>query len=169
MQSHPDFDAAYSGQNSFLTHEEAKTSVTSTIFLGARLWKGGEVYASPELSGGDGLSGATGIAGFVNGETFRIGDPRPTVTIARIFIKQTWNLSEEYSDVSDDALQLPGRLYASHIMLAVGKISMTDFFDVNRFSHDPRTQFLNWALMANGAWDYPANTRGYTWGLVAEA
>ena len=169
MQSHPDFDAAYSGQNSFLTHEDAKTSVTSTIFLGARLWNGGEVYASPELSGGDGLSGATGIAGFVNGETFRIGDPRPSVTVARIFIKQTWNLSEEYSDVSDDALQLPGRQYASHIMLAVGKISMTDFFDVNRFSHDPRTQFLNWALMANGAWDYPANTRGYTWGLVAEA
>ena len=29
-------------------------------------------------------------------------------------------------------------------------------------------QFMNWALMDNGAWDYPADTRGYMPGVVAE-
>ena len=41
-------------------------------------------------------------------------------------------------------------------------------FDTNRYSHDPRTQFLNWSLMNSGAWDYPADTRGYTWGAAVE-
>jgi hypothetical protein len=45
---------------------------------------------------------------------------------------------------------------------------VTDFFDNNRYSHDPRTQFLGWAVMYNGAWDYPADVRGYTWGWVHE-
>jgi carbohydrate-selective porin OprB len=29
-------------------------------------------------------------------------------------------------------------------------------------------QFMGWAIMYNGAWDYPADTRGYTWGWVHE-
>jgi hypothetical protein len=45
---------------------------------------------------------------------------------------------------------------------------LADFFDDNAYAHDPRSEFMNWALMDNGAWDYPANTRGYTWGGVVE-
>jgi high affinity Mn2+ porin len=56
----------------------------------------------------------------------------------------------------------------SYISINIGKFSVMDFFDDNLYSHDPRTQFYNWALMGNAAWDYPANTRGYTYGLVAE-
>ena len=43
-----------------------------------------------------------------------------------------------------------------------------DFFDDNTYSHDPRTQFLNWADWTAGAWDFAADTRGYTWGFVLE-
>ena len=50
----------------------------------------------------------------------------------------------------------------------LGKLSVADFFDQNSYSHDPRTQFMNWSLMSAGAWDYAANTRGYTVGGVLE-
>ena len=52
--------------------------------------------------------------------------------------------------------------------ITVGRFTVTDFFDNNQYSHDPRTQFMGWAVMYNGAWDYPADTRGYTWGWVHE-
>ena len=52
--------------------------------------------------------------------------------------------------------------------ITAGRFTVTDFFDNNRYTHDPRTQFGSWATMYNGAWDYPADTRGYTWGWVHE-
>src|SRR5690349_12239327 len=77
VQWKPAFSAAYSGPNSLTTDEETRTSITSTLFLGARLWHGGEVYFNPELAGGAGLTGALGVASSTNGETFRVGDPQP--------------------------------------------------------------------------------------------
>src|SRR5208283_5725912 len=49
-----------------------------------------------------------------------------------------------------------------------GRFTVTDFFDTNKYSNDPRTQFMGWGVMYNGAWDYAADTRGYTWGWVHE-
>jgi high affinity Mn2+ porin len=168
MQYHPDFGAKYSGQNSLDTSEPVQTSITSTFFIGRKLWRGAELYFNPELSGGNGLSGVKGIAGFPNGETFRIGDPSPQLTVARFFIRQTFAFSDQDTIFIDDINQLGGRQPLKRLTIIVGKISMTDFFDNNTYSHDPRTQFMNWALMSNGAWDYPANTRGYTWGVITE-
>jgi high affinity Mn2+ porin len=168
VQYHPDFTAKYSGFNSLDTSEPAQTSLTSTFFIGRRLWKNAEAYINPELAGGNGLSGATGVAGFPNGETFRIGNPAPQVTIARLFIMQRFDLSETRTTVEDDENQLMESRPDAYIDITAGKISMIDYFDKNRYSDDPRTKFLNWALMTNGAWDYPANTHGYTWGLVVE-
>ncbi len=167
-QYHPDFSAKYSGQNSLDTSEPAQTSITSTFFVGRRLWNGTEIYFVPELGGGNGLSGVKGIAGFPNGETYRIGDPAPQISISRFFIKTTFALSDRDTMFSDDEDQLAGLQPSKRLTLILGKISMTDYFDQNSCSHDPRTQFMNWALMSNGAWDYPANTRGYTWGFVGE-
>ncbi|MGA7162053.1 MAG: carbohydrate porin [Bacteroidota bacterium] len=168
VQYHPDFTAKYSGQNSLDTSEPAQTSLTSTFFIGRTLWKNAELYINPELAGGNGLSGATGVAGFPNGETFRIGNPAPELTIARLLVNQRFDLSDTHSKVEDDENQLAESRATSYIDITGGKISMIDYFDKNRYSDDPRTKFLNWALMTNGAWDYPANTHGYTWGLVAE-
>src|ERR1700744_1341473 len=72
-QYKPAFNAPYPGQNSLLPTTETQSSITTTLFGAARLWKGAEAYFNPEISGGAGLSKTLGIAGFPNGETFRIG------------------------------------------------------------------------------------------------
>ncbi|HEY8929320.1 MAG TPA: carbohydrate porin [Mucilaginibacter sp.] len=167
-QYKPSFSAKYSGLNSLSTGEETQSSITSTLFGAARLWKGAEAYFNPEISGGSGLSKTLGVAGFPNGETFRVGSSEPKIYIARLFLKQTFEWGTEKDTIAPDQNQLAGLRSKRYFSVAVGKFGMADFFDDNSFSHDPRTQFMNWALMDNGAWDYPANTRGYTIGAYTE-
>jgi high affinity Mn2+ porin len=167
-QYHPSFSAQYSGANSLSSVAENATSLTSTLFLGRRLWQNSEVYFNVELAGGQGFSGSTGVAGFPNGEVYRVGTSTPTFNIVRFFIKQIFPLSSEYNPVADAENQVQSKKPDSYFSLSAGRFSMIDFFDNNKFSNDPRTQFINWALMDNGAWDYPADTKGYTTGLVGE-
>lgn len=167
-QYHPEFGAKYSGTNSMSKVEEAQTSLTTTFFTGLRLAKNTALYFNPEIAGGAGLSRATGMAGFPNGETFRVGNPKPQVYAARIYVSQYIPLTKEREAVEEDFNQLAGYIPKKYIRIVVGRFAMSDFFDNNSYSHDPRTQFLNWSLMGNGAYDYAANTRGYTWGGVAE-
>ena len=169
VQNHAGFNAKYSGTNSLQdTVETGATSITSTIFLGRKLWKGAALYFNPELSGGRGLSYAVGVAGALNGETYRIGDAAPVVSVARAYLQQNIALGNDYEDQNDAANQVGGKIPSRRITISLGKFSMSDFYDKNGFSHDPRSQFMNWSLMSNGAWDYPANTKGYTYGIVAE-
>jgi len=167
-QAHPSFHADYSGPNSLSPESEHETTVTSTLYLGARLWKGAELYANPELSGGSGLSRAFGIAGFPNGEAFRVGSPEPHISMSRVMLRQTIAAGSETEPVEDEANQLGGRRPVRRWTVTAGKFAITDVFDDNRYSHEPRTQFLNWADWTPGAWDYPADTRGYTWGVAIE-
>ena len=169
-QSHSSFTSKYAGTNSLYSGvERGLLTITGTAFVGRKLWHYTNFYADAEISGGQGLSGARGIAGFTNGESFRVGDPTPALYMARYYLQQYIPLSKnKYDTIEEDANQIKEIVPASRITLTAGKFSVSDFFDDNSFSHDPRTQFLNWSLMSNGAWDYPANTRGYTLGLVAE-
>lgn len=167
-QSKPGFSAPYSGQNSLSPNAETQSSITTTFFGAARLWKGAEVYFNPELSGGAGLSKTLGVAGFPNGETFRVGSASPTIYIARLYFKQNFEWGNDKGIIEDDVNQLGGTKSKRYFSITAGKFGMADFFDGNEFSHDPRSQFMNWALMDNAAWDYPANTRGYTMGLFTE-
>jgi high affinity Mn2+ porin len=169
-QSHSGFTAPYSGTNSLNNSvENGAISVTTTLFVGRKLWLGSTVFVNPELSGGSGLSSALGVAGALNGETYRIGDPAPSLSIARVYLQQNIPLGQtDYENLGDDVNQVAGKIPTSRITINAGKFSISDFFDKNSFSHDPRTQFLNWSLMSNGAWDYPANTKGYTSGIVIE-
>jgi len=146
-QYHDDFPANYSGINSLSPSGEDKISFTSTLFIGRTLWQGGLLYFTPEVAGGSGLSGTHGTAGFPNGEIYRVSSPEAEVSISRVYLKE---------DLGD------------HLTFIGGKFSLNDFFDNNIYSHDPRTQFTNWSLMDNGAWDYAADTRGYTWGFMLE-
>ncbi|MFI5151757.1 MAG: carbohydrate porin [Chitinophagales bacterium] len=169
LQGHTSFQAPYSGQNSLQPASEKEYSVTSTLFIGRKLWKGAALYFNPEMAGGSGISRTLGIAGFPNGETFRIGDPEPTVYIARIFLRQHIALGGSQIEEAEDASnQVHEKIPSSRITLNFGKFCLADFFDDNIVSHDPRTDFMNWAFMNNGAYDYPANTRGYTLGFEAE-
>jgi high affinity Mn2+ porin len=165
---HGSFESPYQGQNSLVPHEPLRTTYTATLFLGARLWRGAEVYVNPELSGGRGLSGSVGAAGFPNGEATRIGSPAPAVYLARLFLRQSFDLTTDRETVEAAANQLGGSRSRENLTFTAGRISAADIFDDNSYSHDARSQFMNWSLMGNGAWDYPADTRGYTWGVAME-
>jgi high affinity Mn2+ porin len=168
-QGHPGFHSPYNGQLSLQANPENAFSATSTLYLGRKLWTGASLYFNPEMAGGKGISSTVGIAGFPNGETFRIGDPTPTVYVGRFFLRQIINLGMDREKVQEDDLnQVRDSSSRSRLVISFGKFGMADFFDNNAVSHDPRSDFMNWALMNNGAYDYAANTRGYTYGLVAE-
>lgn len=171
-QYKPTFRASYSGINSLLAKEENQNSLTATLYAGLRLWKGAEAYLNPELAGGSGLSGALGMGGSSNGETFRVGDPAPSLYVGRAYLQQTFVLrkSKYHSAgaLEDNANQLAGTEPLHFLRFYIGKYSLGDLFDNNTYSNSPRTQFMNWSLMNNGAWDYAANTRGYTVAFTAE-
>jgi hypothetical protein len=162
------FGAAYSGPNSLSPDLEKSYSFTATAALGARIWKGGEVYLDPEVAQGMPLSHLTGLGGFTNGEIARTSGPTATFYAARAFLRQTWGLGGEREQVESDANQLAGSVERRRLVLTAGKLSILDIFDDNAYSHDPRTQFLNWSLMTYGAYDFAADARGYSWGLALE-
>ncbi|HLH44074.1 MAG TPA: carbohydrate porin [Bryobacteraceae bacterium] len=165
--THGSFPALYSGPRSLLNSPEAEVSLTSTVFLGFR-WRGIEFYGNPELAGGRGFSDVNGLANSVNGELPRIDTATPKPYVARAYAAYSIGFGDETESVESGPNQLAGLIPKTRYTVSFGRFSITDFFDDNRFSHDPRTQFMGWAAMYNGAWDYPADTRGYTWGLVQE-
>ena len=167
-QFKPAFKAKYTGTNSLLTDAEQQTSITSTLYMAAKLWKGATLNFNPEISGGAGLSGVFGVADATNGETFRVGSTEPKVYLARLFYRQVFALKNDKIFQSSSFNQLAGNTPSNYIAVTAGKVSIADYFDNNSYSHDPRTQFICWSLMGNGAWDYPANTRGYTPSIVVE-
>lgn len=161
--------AEYSGVNSLDTKSNEAYSQTSTLFVGKKLWKGGAFFLNPEVSGGLGISNGVGLAGAPNGEIYRVGNPRPTFFLARYYYQQDFPLrNTKYEYIKDDLNQIADSVAISRITISIGKINISDFYDDNTYNHDARSQFLNWSLMAHGSWDFPADVRGYTTGVVLE-
>ena len=167
-QFRPKFNALYTGPHSQTTEQQWATTLTSTIYGGLKLWPQAQVFINPEIAGGSGLSSAFGIAAFTNGEAFRVGSPAPAIYLARGFFRQLIPLSEERVWQDDNENKIAQYIPKKYISFTAGKVSIADYFDDNTFSHDPRHAFLSWGLMSNGAWDYPANTRGYTPSVILE-
>lgn len=168
IQADPGFHAAYAGPNSLNSKGEIKETISLDLMAGARLWRGAEAHVDTLAWQGFGLSQTRGVDAFPNGEAYRVGTHPPNVNIARLFIRQTFGLGGEQENVDDDQFQLAGKQDISRVTLTVGKFSVIDIFDDNSYAHDPRTQFLNWAFIANEAWDYPADSLGYTTGMAVE-
>jgi high affinity Mn2+ porin len=168
VQATPGFTAQYSGTNSLDDHSDVRETVSFDLYAGIRLWKGAEAHIDGLAWQGFGLSNTRGIEGFPNGEAFRLGTKMPDAIIARLFLRQTINLGGGAETVEDDALTLAGKQDVSRLTLTLGKISVKDVFDNNSYANDPRTQFMNWALMADEAWDYPADSLGFETGFAAE-
>jgi high affinity Mn2+ porin len=168
LQYHPSFPARYSGPNSLDSGSEVAETVSLDLYGGVRLWRGGEAHVDVLMWQGFGLSKTLGIEGFPSGEAYRLGTQVPNVVCARLFIRQTIGLGGEPEAVEDDQTHLAGVQDSSHLTITVGKMSAKDIFDNNAYANDPRTQFMNWALVANEAWDYPADSLGYMTGLAAE-
>jgi high affinity Mn2+ porin len=171
-QAHNLFPAPYSGRNSLLPREGPATSETATIFYGARVWESlncdGQLIFNPEIAGGTGFSRTSGIAAFPNFEITRVGVAKPTPYVARLFLRQTFGFGGEREWAADDVNQVAGWRDVQRLSIVVGKFAAPDLADDNRYAKDPRTQFLNWALAVNPAWDYPANVRGYTYGVALD-
>jgi len=167
-QTHPAFGAPYTGRNSLSPDAESATSVVMDLFAGVRMWRGAELYFQPELAGGRGLSSTLGVAAFPSGEVYRVGDPAPSVIPARLFLRQVIGLGGGEQDVQAGPLQLAGKRERDALTLTIGKVAVPDFFDNVPVSNDPHTRFMSWGLWASAGYDYPADTRGYTWGAAAD-
>jgi hypothetical protein len=167
-QNKPAFSAAYSGEHSLARAQERTYSLTATAFLGARAWQGAEFYLNPEVAMGVPLSNLTGLGGFQNGELARTSGPHPTLYLARAFVRQTIDLGGEKKFFESDINRLGSEVDRRRLVLTVGQLSVTDLFDNNAYSHDARKQFLNWALVTHGAYDFAADARGYSRGIALE-
>ena len=165
---HTSFPAQYSGPESLDHHSLTAETVAYDLFLGARLWQGAEFHVDGLFWQGFGFNHTLGIEAFPNAEAYKIGSPAGNTCASRVFLRQTIGLGGEQEPVADDSLHLGGKQDISRITLTLGEISVLDIFDQNSYAGDPASQFLNWALVGNEAWDYPANSLGYITGFAAE-
>ena len=122
---------------------QARNTSTMTAFLGFRPWEGGEVYLSPELMQGFGLDGVHGVAAFPNGEAQKSNYPTPRFNMARMYLRQTWGLGGEQETIPDGPNQLATKQDIDRITVTAGKFAVLDFFNLNAYSGEPRTGFLN--------------------------
>lgn len=161
------FTAPYSGANS-LAPRQIKETLDVTLFAGARPWRGAELWINPEIDQGFGLSDTLGVAGFPSAEAYKVGKASPYLRLQRLFLRQTIGLGGGQNRIAGAANQLAGTQDRDRLVLTLGKFSVADMFDTNRYAHDPRGDFLNWAVVDTGTFDYAADAWGYSYGAAAE-
>ncbi|HEV3492935.1 MAG TPA: carbohydrate porin [Reyranella sp.] len=166
-QGYPPFNAPYDGPQSLPSAGQSRQTSALSGSLGIRLWEGGEFYFAPELLQGFGVAQTQGVAGFPNGEAQR-DFPYPRFSMSRVFLRQTIGLGGETEKVESDYDQLAGKRDVSRVTITAGRYAVQDIFDNNAYANDPRVDFLNWSIWAAGAFDYAADSIGFTWGVAAE-
>lgn len=169
-QGHPPFPAAYTGPNSLRPISENATSRVLTLYTGYEVTSTTEVYFDLESAGGHGISNSLGLAGYSDLDIVRVGLSNGTPYVARAMIRQILPLSSKRVSEDRDATSftLANTVPVRRIEIRAGKFSAVDFFDTNTYGSDSHLQFLNWAVDADAAYDYAANTRGYTDGAIVE-
>jgi high affinity Mn2+ porin len=181
FQAHASFHSPYEGTNSFHGAGEYKTSLLGTLYLGYQLGRGvrGETptwseryntdfIADFESSGGRGLSQALGLAGFTNLDVVRNPNLGSAPYVARVEFHQTIGFTNEMTEVDRGPLSLATEAPVRRLELRLGKMSLPDVLDINDVLSDSHMQFTNWTVDNSGAWDYAADTRGYTYAGVIE-
>jgi high affinity Mn2+ porin len=161
------FNAPYRGPNSLSPNSGAETT-DATLYVGARLWPGAEAWLNGELDQGHGLDDTLGAAGFPSGEAYKVGKNQPYLRLQRAFVRQTFNLQRPSEQVEGAANQLRGSQSSDRVVITIGKFSVVDIFDTNRYAHDSRGDFLNWTAIDTGTFDYAADAWGYTAGAAIE-
>jgi high affinity Mn2+ porin len=167
-QYHPAFHSSYRGANSLDPGSRGNETVNATLYAGASPWEGGEAWADLEMDQGFGLSDTLGVAAFTNGEGSKVGEAVPYFRLHRLFFRQAFDLGGEIASLDGEANQLAAKRSADNLVLTAGKFSPTDIFDTNDYAHDPMHDFLNWAIIDAGPWDYAADAWGYSYGAAAE-
>jgi len=167
------FPAAYTNlngtPNSLSPYSEYSFTATFTSYIGLKAWTGAEFYAAPEMISELPLSGLKGIGGSIqNFELQKNGDQHSTWYRSRAIYRQTVSLGGTTSEVKSGPMQLGGTVDSRRFVFTAGNFSIIDIFDKNTYAGDLRHQFLNMAFMTNAAYDFAADARGYTWGMVGE-
>ncbi len=172
FQAHGPFHSPYQGTNSLLARGEYKTSLLGTIYTGYELVDvpryATDLLFDVEAAGGRGVSEALGLAGFTNLDVVRNPSLGSTPYLSQYMIHQVVGFTDELVDSERSTTSLETKLPARRLEFYAGRMGLPDFFDNNGVGTDSHLQFLNWTVDNNGAWDYAANTRGYTDGVVAE-
>jgi high affinity Mn2+ porin len=167
-QAHGAFASPYDGAHSLRAAPERTLSRVLTLYTGIRAGRGWEAILDIESAGGRGLSDALGLAGFTDLDVVRNPSLGSAPYLARLMVRKVVALSSEQADVAAGPLSLAPRLPARRLEIRGGKLGIVDFFDVNSPGSDSHLQFSNWTVDNNGAYDYAADTRGYTYGVIVE-
>lgn len=167
-QGYPPFRSPFQGPNSLPGIGEGRQTSDATLYAGVRLWQGAELWIDPELDQGFGLGNTLGVAGFPSGEAYKVGFAYPYAQLPRAFMRQIINLGGDAQKVDAGINQFADSQTANRLVVTVGKLAVTDVFDNNKYAHDPRNDFMNWALVDTATFDYAANAWGYTYGAAAE-
>ena len=169
FQAHEPFHSPYAGTNSFKSNrEQTALSRVLTLFTGVKLARWTEFVFDVEETGGKGVSEALGIAGFLNLDVVRNPTLGQGVYLSRYFIHQTFPLTADRIESQPNPFYLQRSIPRHRLEFRMGKMGMVDFFDVNAVGSDSHLQFTNWAIDNNGAYDYAADTRGYTTAAILE-
>lgn len=168
LQGQSALHSPYAGSLSLDPHGDTQATHTIGVYTGWRPRSGVELYLDAEKFMGAGVSGATGLAGLTNGDVVRQGivGLKKQFYVARALARFVIPIGTQMQPAERGQDQLPGSIAVRRIELKAGRMAVNDDFDRNRYAGAPRTQFLNWSLWANTAWDYAANTRGYTDGVM---
>ncbi len=167
-QQQPSFYAQYSGPNSLTNGADHATSRVLTLYTGFRILRNLDFLFDLEETGGAGLSNTLGVAGFPNVDVVRNPTLGQAPYVARIMLHWTIPLSGEITEATRNPNSLAPVVPVRRLEVRLGKMSTVDFFDTNSVGSDSHLQFMNWAAVNNGAYDYAADTRGYTYGLYLE-
>jgi high affinity Mn2+ porin len=166
------FHSLYEGPNSFRNSAEYKTSLLGTLYTALRRSHSTryntDFIFDLESAGGRGLSEALGLAGFTNLDVVRNPNLGSTPYIARYQIHQVIGLTDKTTSQEPNFFAVASTVPERRVEFRAGKMTLPDFFDVNSIGSDSHLQFMNWTVDNNGAWDYAADTRGYTVGAMAE-
>ena len=162
------FRSPYQGANSLSPATLGRETADLTLYAGLRPWAGAEIWANPEIDQGFGLSNTLGVAGFPSGEAYKVGKSVPYLKLPRLFLRQTIDLGGASESVAADLNQLAGSRRSDRVVITIGKLGVTDLFDNNSYAHDPRHDFLNWAVIDNGSFDYAADAWGFSYGAAVE-
>jgi len=168
FQANPDFPALYSGPHSLINRYEKATSRVLTLYTGLRLNNSTEILVDPEEAGGSALSLGFGLAGNTNLDIVRNPLLSKAPYLGRGMIHGVIALSKDKVENTRSFLSLFDELPRRRLELRFGKFSLPDFLDLNSVGTDTHFQFINWTTDNNGAWDYAADTRGYTVGILAD-
>jgi high affinity Mn2+ porin len=168
FQTHPDFHAPYSGHNSLSPRYEKATSRLMTLYTGVRLNNSIEVLVDIEEAGGAALTTGLGLAGNTDLDIVRNPLLSKAPYLGRGMVHKVFALSRDKVENQRNAFSLFDELPRRRLEVRFGKFGVPDFFDVNSVGSDTHFQFLNWTTDNNGAWDYAADTRGYTVGFTAD-